>query len=106
MKDYSSSKIPRLFELMENRDTKAKDIVQATGIAQSSFTDWRKGKMPSPDKLKILADYFNVSIEYLTSSETSEDSLDISIQAEVRQLSEQQKNDVLKYIKFLQSSTC
>lgn len=105
MKDYSLSKIPRLFELMEERNTKAKDIVQATGIAQSSFTDWRKGKMPSPDKLKILADYFNVSIEYLTGSESDENSLDISIQAEVRQLSDQNKAEVLKYIKFLQA-TC
>lgn len=104
MKDYTSSKIPRLFELMEERNIKAKDIVQATGISQSSFTDWRKGNMPSPEKLRTLADFFNVSIEYLTGSEMEYNSIELSIQAEVRQLSDQEKADVLKYIKFLQSS--
>ena len=103
MKDYSNSSIPRLFELMEKRNLKAKDVAQATGIGASSFTDYRKGIMPSPQKIRTLADFFNVSVEYLMGNDTEENSLDLKIQAEVKQLSENQKADVLKYIEFIKT---
>lgn len=36
-----------------------------TGIATATLYDWRDGKTtPKVDKLKIIADYFGVSIEY------------------------------------------
>ena len=36
-----------------------------TGITKSTFTDWRTGRSKAKaDKLKILADYFGVSVEY------------------------------------------
>lgn len=35
-----------------------------TGISQATLSDWKNGKSkPKADKLKILADYFGVSIE-------------------------------------------
>lgn len=41
-----------------------------TGIPCSTFTDWKSGRsQPKLDKLKILADYFGVSIEYFISDE-------------------------------------
>ena len=36
-----------------------------TGITKSTFTDWKTGRSkPKIDKIKILADYFGVTIEY------------------------------------------
>lgn len=36
-----------------------------TGIATATLYDWRDGKTnPKVDKLKILADYFGVGVEY------------------------------------------
>lgn len=36
-----------------------------TGIATATLYDWRDGKSkPKVDKLKTIADYFGVSIEY------------------------------------------
>lgn len=101
MKDYSNSSIPRLFELMEKRGLKAKDVSQATGISASSFTDYRKGIMPAPQKIRTLADFFNVSVEYLMGTDSEENAIDLKIQAEAKQLSETQKADVLKYIEFI-----
>ena len=42
-------------------------VSRATGIAPSTFTDWHKGKtkMPKYDKLRKIADYFGVPVEYL-----------------------------------------
>lgn len=46
-------------------------VSRATGIAPSTFTDWRKGKtkMPKYDKMKRIADYFGVPVEYLMTGE-------------------------------------
>ena len=36
-----------------------------TGIPKSTFADWKSGRSnPNLEKLKTLADYFKVSIEY------------------------------------------
>ena len=36
-----------------------------TGIPKSTFSDWKSGRSkPKTDKLKILADYFGVSVDY------------------------------------------
>lgn len=43
----------------------AYQVSKDTGIAQSVLSDWKTGRSkPKTDKLKVLADYFNVSIEY------------------------------------------
>lgn len=103
MKDYSNSKIPRLFELMEERKIKVKDITQATGITAASFTDWKnKGNIPSSQRLHQLAEFFNVSVEYLLGNDNDENALDQKIQTQISQLSEDQKKEVLNYIKFVQ----
>ena len=40
-------------------------VSKDTGITKSTFTDWKNGRSkPKFDKVKILADYFGVSIEY------------------------------------------
>ncbi len=52
-------------ELLEKFNKTAYKVSKDTGIAQSTFSDWKNGKStPKVDKLKILADYFNVSIDY------------------------------------------
>lgn len=40
-------------------------VAMDTGIPKSTFTDWKNGRSkPKTEKLKILADYFEVSVEY------------------------------------------
>ncbi len=41
-------------------------VSKATGISASTFSDWKSGRsIPKADKMKLIADYFNVSVEYL-----------------------------------------
>ena len=48
-------------------------VSEDTGITKSTFTDWKSGRsQPKLDKLKILADYFGVSIEYFINDETEQ----------------------------------
>lgn len=57
----------RIFEIMKERELTAYRVSKDTGISQASLADWRKGRSkPKIDKLKKLADYFGVSVYYLT----------------------------------------
>ncbi len=53
-------------ELLSKTNKTPYRISKDTGIAQSLLSDWKLGKVKiiGADKLKILADYFGVSIEY------------------------------------------
>lgn len=52
-------------ELLEKTNKTAYQVSKDTGIAQSVLSDWKNGRSnPKVDKLKILADYFGVSIDY------------------------------------------
>lgn len=43
-------------------------VSKNTGISTATLTNWKYGRYnPKIDKLKILADYFGVSIEYFLS---------------------------------------
>lgn len=51
--------------LLEKSNKTAYRVAKDTGLNASIFSDWKKNKSkPKADKLKILADYFGVSIEY------------------------------------------
>lgn len=45
-------------------------VADETGITKSTFSDWKsKRSSPKIDKLKKIADYFGVSIEYFLNEE-------------------------------------
>lgn len=55
----------KLEGLMKKKGVTAYRVAKETGIKASSISQWKKGDCkPKIDKLKILADYFDVSIEY------------------------------------------
>ena len=50
--------------LRNNKGVRDADVSKATGIPQSTFTDWKNGKyVPKVEKLLKLADYFQVSLD-------------------------------------------
>lgn len=52
-------------ELLEKTHKTTYRVSKETGIAQNVFSNWKTGRsVPKTEKLKILADYFSVSIEY------------------------------------------
>lgn len=56
--------------LLEKTNKTAYQVSKDTGIAENIFSYWKTGRSkPKVDKLKILADYFGVSIEYFLSDE-------------------------------------
>lgn len=55
-----------LFLLIENQGLSASKVSAETGISTGNISDWKKGRsMPTAQKLDILAEYFNCSVDYL-----------------------------------------
>ena len=53
-------------KLLEKYGVTAYKVSKATGIAGSTFSDWKSGRStPKQEKLQKIADYFGVTVEYL-----------------------------------------
>lgn len=53
-------------QLCQSNNVTPYRVAADTGITRSTFTDWKNGRSkPSVTKLKKIADYFNVSLDYL-----------------------------------------
>lgn len=52
--------------LLKINGTTVYRVAKSTGISASTFSDWKNGRStPKADKMKRIADYFGVSMEYL-----------------------------------------
>lgn len=61
-------------KLMKANGCTAYQVSKATGIAQSTLSDWKSGKsVPKADKLQKIADFFGVPVEYLMTGEEKKD---------------------------------
>lgn len=57
----------RLKSLRKEHEKNQLDIAEVLNVTRATISAYETDKiMPPYDKLKILADYFNVSVEYLT----------------------------------------
>lgn len=57
-------------KLRDAKHLKDSDVVKATGITKSTFSDWKSGRSkPKNDKLQKIADFFEVTIDYLMTGE-------------------------------------
>ena len=67
----------RLDELLKKNNVNQKDLAKAINISESLISKYRSGERnPSIDTLEKIANYFNVSLDYLTAStQTSDDFL-------------------------------
>ncbi len=55
-------------ELCEKHGIRPGQVSKETGISTSTLSSWKKGRYtPKNDKLQVIADYFNVPINYFLS---------------------------------------
>ena len=58
----------RIFAKLEEKNMTQKDFAEATGISQSTVSDWRKKKTnPTAEKILIICKVLNVTPEWLLS---------------------------------------
>lgn len=60
-------------QLLLKNDITTYKMSKDTGISQTTFSNWKSGRStPKQDKLKIIADYFGVTVDYLMGVEKDE----------------------------------
>lgn len=58
--------VNNLFKLLKEKNISQKELSDSTGISTGNISDWKSGRsMPSADKLNILANELNCSVDYL-----------------------------------------
>ena len=94
---------------MNERNITARKLSQDTGISTGNISDWKSGRSkPSTEKLSMLAEYFNVSTDYLLgktdikNKPTTDNSDELSpdeaeFMAIFRQLSPEHKRELMDY---------
>lgn len=63
----------RYCELRDRKGCKDSDVAKGSNIPKSTFSDWKAGRyIPKQEKLKKIADFLNVSVDYLMTGEETE----------------------------------
>ena len=76
-------------ELLAKFGVKASDVSKATGINQTVFSEWKKGKStPKADKRQKIAAYFGVSLEYLDTGKEKEGGESYYLNDETREMAQ------------------
>ena len=102
-----------IFEkLMKDRGVTPYRVHKETGVAQSTLSDWKNGKCrPKIDKIRAIADYFGVSVDYLLGNEPKEktpaeadvtfDDFTYAMYGEAKELTDEDKNMLLETARML-----
>lgn len=60
-------------KLRDRKGVSDYQVSKDTGVNRSTFSDWKSGRsVPKRDKLQKIADYFNVTVEYLQTGKDAE----------------------------------
>lgn len=100
--------IDRLKELMKEKSVSKQDLTLFLHIGKNSIKYWEdKGNLPDGATLIKIADYFNVSVDYLLGktnekqfapkTEQTVDEIDKEILELTADMTEEEKNSVLGY---------
>lgn len=56
----------RIFSILKEKQKKQKELAEYAGISETAVSDWKKkGTNPSADKISVIADFLEVSTDYL-----------------------------------------
>lgn len=94
----------RVKKLCEEQKISIVELEEKLKFSRNSLYSWKKNK-PSSDKLEKVADFFNVSTDYLL-GRTDQKNLDEpeTIAAHMDDdLTEEEMEDIKKYIQFIKS---
>ncbi|EGP5223793.1 helix-turn-helix domain-containing protein [Enterococcus faecium] len=88
----------KLKELRKNKGIKQSDLAKALYLRQSSISDYENNRStPNPDTLKKIAEYFNVSADYLLDiAPKGKDKLDYALESAIEEL---KNEDTLLFMK-------
>lgn len=106
----------RIEKLCELHGINVTTMCREAGVSRGNLTDLKMGRQSglSAKNTSKIANYFNVSVDYLLSGKEAEkptadgseldrqlEGIDFALYGEVKELTDAQKRDVLRFIQFL-----
>lgn len=96
--------LAKILNLLNERNIKQQEFAKAIGVRKQAISEWKNGTTKSYMKyIDKIADYFNVSTDYLLGNKTHSEVPDPLFLEELNGLTESELEDVKEYIKFLKS---
>lgn len=95
--------ITRINHLLKEKKVSAAQMARDLGFSSGLYTQWKQGKqIPSPEKLLKMADYFDVSTDYLLGHDPGADTSDLrrAILQAMEPLEPPALERVLDYVRF------
>ena len=104
----------QIAKLRKDRNITQEDLAKKLGVSAQAVSKWGNGGAPDVEMLPEIADYFDVSIDYLLTGEDTfqiehmkrppinEKVLDTEVLKVYKTLAPEAKQDALKYLKLLQ----
>ena len=85
-------------KLLDEKGLKNADVARATGISNMTLSDWKRGKsVPKSDKMRKIAEYLNVSVDYLMTGKDVEFTAEMAeIDVTLSNMSERMKEYALR----------
>ena len=103
----------RLKELRKKTQLTQSEFARRFNISNGAIGNWESGKrQPDSETLSAIADFFHVSVDYLlgrtdspalSSLDAQLRGIDFALFDEVQDMTEEQKQDILDYIKYKKS---
>ncbi len=103
----------RLKQLRQEKGLYQKDVAAYLGVDRTTYVKYETGvSEPTQETLKALADYFDVSIDYLLGRtdeknpgqkgpEFDVNSIEYALYGEVRELDDEEKQQLLELARFM-----
>ncbi len=116
-------KLERLRQLRREQNISQAELAKRFDVHQTAICQWENGRAnPDFDKLKRIATFFGVTVDYLLENEKSEEvilvdgipdgmlsrqmnNFDFALFDEINRLDDAQKLDVLNFAKFIRTKT-
>lgn len=100
-----------LKELRTKKGVYQKDVAKYLGVDRTTYVKYERGDSePSIDIIKKLANYFDVTVDFLVGKEKKANTLDeqlsgieFALYGEIHDLTDDEKQDILSYVKFKKS---
>ena len=60
-----------LISLLERENLKLAELSRITGVPKSTLSSWLKGRSPNLEQLQRVADFFNVTLDFLVTGRSA-----------------------------------
>lgn len=97
--------LTNILSLLKEQNKIQKDLTDYLGVSKNVFTEWKAGRSTSYKKyLTQIAEFFSVSIDYLTGNDNSGNFTYALYNEITHDLSQEQIDQIKKYADFLRNS--